>query len=237
MGRAYQNRKQSMAKTADAKTKVYSRYGRELYVCAKNGGYDPAGNLALRSMIERAKKDQVPTHVIEKALEKAKGGTGEDFATARYEGFGPGGSIVLVDCLTDNPNRTIGDVRNCFTKTKTKLGTPGTVMHQFDHAAIFAFKGKEDAALEALLMDDVDVTDIETDGDMVTVFVPQSEYGKARDALIKAFGEIDFEVDEIQFVPKTSTALTGDDIAIMERLLAMLDDVEDVQSVYHDAVY
>ncbi len=237
MGRAYQNRKQSMAKTADAKTKVYSRYGRELYVCAKNGGYDPAGNLALRSMIERAKKDQVPTHVIEKALEKAKGGTGEDFATARYEGFGPGGSIVLVDCLTDNPNRTIGDVRNCFTKTKTKLGTPGTVMHQFDHAAIFAFKGNEDAVLEALLMDDVDVTDIETEGDMITVFVPQSEYGKARHALITAFGEIDFDVDEIQFVPKTSTPLTGDDITIMERLLTMLDDVEDVQSVYHDAVF
>ncbi|HQS03574.1 MAG: YebC/PmpR family DNA-binding transcriptional regulator [Halothiobacillus sp. 24-54-40] len=237
MGRAYQNRKQSMAKTADAKTKVYSRYGRELYVCAKNGGFDPAGNLALRSMIERAKKDQVPSHVIEKALEKAKGGTGEDFATARYEGFGPGGCIVLVDCLTDNPNRTIGDVRNCFTKTKTKLGTPGTVMHQFDHAAIFAFKGSEDAALEALLMADVDVTDIETEGDMVTVFVPQSEYGKARHALITAFGEIDFDVDEIQFVPKTSTPLTGDDIAIMERLLAMLDEVEDVQSVYHDALY
>lgn len=237
MGRAYQNRKQSMAKTADAKTKVYSRYGRELYVCAKNGGYDPAGNLALRSMIERAKKDQVPTHVIEKAIEKAKGGTGEDFATARYEGFGPGGSIVLVDCLTDNPNRTIGDVRNCFTKTKTKLGTPGTVMHQFDHAAIFAFKGNEDAVLEALLMDDIDVTDIETEGDTVTVFVPQSEYGKARHALITAFGEIDFDVDEIQFVPKTSTPLTGDDIAIMERLLTMLDDVEDVQSVYHDAVF
>ncbi|MGC8698249.1 MAG: YebC/PmpR family DNA-binding transcriptional regulator, partial [Halothiobacillus sp.] len=94
-----------------------------------------------------------------------------------------------------------------------------------------------DAVLEALLTDDVDVTDIETDGDMVTVFVPQSEYGKARHALLTAFGEIDFEVDEIQFVPKTSTPLTGDDIAIMERLLAMLDDVEDVQSVYHDAVY
>ncbi|MHB8920880.1 MAG: YebC/PmpR family DNA-binding transcriptional regulator [Halothiobacillus sp.] len=237
MGRAYQNRKQSMAKTADAKTKIYSRYGREIYVCAKSGGTDPSGNLSLRSMIERAKKDQVPAHVIEKAIEKAKGGVGEDFATARYEGFGPGGTIVLVDCLTDNPNRTIGDVRNCFTKTKTKLGTPGTVMHQFDHAAIFAFKGTEDAALEALLMDDVDVTDIETDGDTVTVFVPQSEYGKARQALITAFGDIDFEVDEIQFVPKTATPISGDDIATMEKLIEMLNDVEDVQNIYHDAAY
>lgn len=237
MGRAYQNRKESMAKTADAKAKVYSKYGREIYVVAKTGGTDPNGNLALRSMIERAKKDQVPAHVIEKAIEKAKGGFGEDYTPARYEGFGPGGVVVLVDCLTDNPNRTIGDVRNCFTKTKTKLGTPGTVMHQFDHSAIFSFTGEEDAVLEALLMEDVDVTDIESEDGKVTVFVPNTEYNKARQALVSAFGEIDFDVDEIQFVPKTSTPISGDDVATMDKLLDMLNDVEDVQSVYHDAVY
>ena len=91
MGRAYQNRKASIAKTSDAKAKVYSKYGREIYVVAKNGGVDPNGNLALRRLIENAKKDQVPAHVIDKALDKAKGGAGEDFAPARYEGFGPGG--------------------------------------------------------------------------------------------------------------------------------------------------
>ena len=99
MGRAYQNRKVSMAKTSDAKAKVYSKYGREIYVCAKAGGIDPNGNLALRGLIDRAKKDQVPAHVIEKALTKAKGGGGEDFVPARYEGFGPGGCMVIVDCL------------------------------------------------------------------------------------------------------------------------------------------
>ena len=106
MGRAYQNRKESMAKTSDAKAKVYSKYGREIYVCAKNGGVDPDGNLALRRLIDKAKKDQVPTHVIDKALDKAKGGSGEDFVTVRFEGFGPGGCMVIVDCLTDNNNRT-----------------------------------------------------------------------------------------------------------------------------------
>ena len=110
MGRAYQNRKESMAKTSDMKARVYSRYAREIYVSAKQGGVDPEGNLALRGLIERAKKNQVPAHVIEKALDKARGVGGEDFATARYEGFGPGGSMVIVDCLTDNPNRTFGDV-------------------------------------------------------------------------------------------------------------------------------
>ncbi len=239
MGRAYQNRKESMAKTAAAKTKVYSKYGREIYVCAKAGGADPSGNLALRGLIERAKKDQVPAHVIDKALQKAAdGGVGEDYSPARYEGFGPGGCMVIVDCLTDNPNRTIGDVRTCFNRAKAKLGTQGTVSHMFDHAAIFAFKGDdEDAVLEALLEADVDVSDVESEDGMITVFTPNTEYGKAKQALLDAFGEIDFEVDEIQFVPKGTTPISGDDVAVMEKFLEMLEDVEDVQNVYHDAEF
>jgi YebC/PmpR family DNA-binding regulatory protein len=225
-----------MAKTSDAKAKVYSKYGREIYVSAKSGGVDPAGNLALRGLIERAKKDQVPTHVIEKAIDKAKGGGGEDFASARYEGYGPGGCMVIVDCLTDNPNRTFGDVRQCFTKTKCKIGTQGTVSHMFDHAAILAFKNAdEDGVLEALLSADVDVTDIESDDGKVTVFTPQSDYFKARQALSDAFGEIDFEVDEIQFLPKGSTPIGGDDVALFERFLDLCNDLDDVQNVYHDA--
>jgi YebC/PmpR family DNA-binding regulatory protein len=238
MGRAYQNRKVSMAKTADAKTKVYSKYGREIYVCAKSGGYDPAGNLSLRGLIERAKKDQVPSHVIEKALDKAKGGGGEDFAPARYEGFGPGGCMVIVDCLTDNPNRTFNDVRLCFTKTKAKIGTPGTVGHMFEHAAIFAFKhDDEDAVLEALLNADVDVSDLESEDGKLTVFTPQGDYAKAKQALTDLLGEIDFEADEIQFVPKGSTPIAGDDVVIFEKFLDMLNELDDVQNVYHDAEY
>lgn len=238
MGRAYQNRKVSMAKTSDAKAKVYSKYGREIYVVAKSGGVDPSGNLALRGLIERAKKDQVPTHVIEKAIDKAKGGGGEDFTPARYEGYGPGGCMVIVDCLTDNPNRTFGDVRQCFTKTKCKIGTQGTVSHMFDHAAILAFKhADEDGVLEALLSADVDVTDIESDDGIVTVFTPQTDYFKAKQALADALGEIDFEVDEIQFLPKGSTPISGDDIALFERFLDLCNDLDDVQNVFHDAEF
>ncbi len=238
MGRAYQNRKLSMAKTSDAKAKVYSKYGREIYVCAKAGGVDTAGNLALRGLIDRAKKDQVPTHVIEKALDKAKGGGGEDFAPARYEGFGPGGCMVIVDCLTDNPNRTFGDVRLCFTKTKCKIGTQGVVSHMFDHAAILAFNhNDEDTVLEALLSADVDVSDIESDDGKITVFTPQADYFKAKQALLDSLGEIDFDVDEIQFIPRSATAITGDDIAMFEKFLEMLNDLDDVQNVFHDAEY
>ena len=238
MGRAYQNRKESMAKTSDAKARVYSKYGRVIYMCAKEGGIDPEGNLALRGLIERAKKDQVPSHVIEKAINKAQGGGGEDFSVARYEGYGPGGCMVIVDCLTDNPNRTFGDVRQCFTKTKSKIGTEGTVSHMFDHSCILAFKSDdEEAVLEALLMADVDVTDIENDDGKITVFAPNNEYFKAKQALAETFGEIDFDVDEIQFLPKSRSPVSGDDVEMFDKFLEMLNDLDDVQNVYHNAEF
>lgn len=238
MGRAYANRKESMAKTSDAKAKVYSKYGREIYVCAKSGGFDPDGNLALRGLIERAKKDQVPSHVIEKAIDKAKGGGGEDYAPARYEGFGPGNSMIIIECLTDNPNRTFGDVRQCFTKSKCKIGTQGVASHMFDHSAIFSFThDDEEAILEALLMADIDVSDIESEGGKITVFAPQAEYFKAKQALIDTLGEIDFEIDEVQFLPQITKPISGEDLEMFEKFLDMLNDLDDVQNIYYDVEY
>ncbi len=235
MGRAYQNRKDSMAKTSDAKARVYSKYAREIYVTAKSGGVDPTGNLALRSLIERAKKDQVPAHVIDKAIDKASGGGGEDFATARYEGYGPGGCMVIIECLTDNPNRTFGDVRNCFTKTSCKIGSQGSVSHLFDHTAIFVFDGDdEEAALDALMLADVEVTDIESESGKITVFAPNTEFFKARQALLDTFGEIDFELEEIQFVPTVTTEVVEDDQPLLARFLGMVEDLDDVQRVFHN---
>ncbi|MDG1820049.1 MAG: YebC/PmpR family DNA-binding transcriptional regulator [Porticoccaceae bacterium] len=235
MGRAYQNRKDSMAKTSDAKARVYSKYGREIYVVAKAGGLDPTGNLALRSLIDRAKKDQVPTHVIDKAIEKAKGGAGENFELARYEGYGPGNCMVIIECLTDNPNRTFGDVRLCFTKTKTKIGTQGAVSHMFDHLTILRFGGQdEETVLDTLLMSDVDVIDIENEDGMLTVFAPHTESFKAKNALSEAFGEIDYEVDEVQFIAQNTAPLSSEDDKLMfERFMDMLNDLDDVQNIYH----
>ena len=238
MGRAFQNRKESIAKTSDAKAKVYSKYGREIYVCAKAGGIDPDGNLALRGLIERAKKDQVPSHVIEKAIKKAQGGGGEDFSPAIYEGYGPGSSMVMVACLTDNPNRTFGDVRLCFTKAKCKIGTQGSVSHMFDHSGILVFKGDdEEAVLEVLLNADVDVTDIENEDGNITVFIPHTEHFKAKQALIDAFGEIDFDVDEIQYLAQNTAPISGDDVEIFDKFLDMLNDLDDVQNVYHSVEF
>ncbi|MFQ3196656.1 MAG: YebC/PmpR family DNA-binding regulatory protein [Paraglaciecola sp.] len=237
MGRKFEVRKISMAKTAGAKTKVYSKYGKELYVVAKSGGVDPQANLSLRRLIEKAKKDQVPSHVIDKALDKAAGGAGEDFTPARYEGFGPGSCMVIVDCLTDNPNRTITDVRNCFTKTNAKIGVAGTVGHMFDHQAVLAFNGEdEDAVLELLMEADVDVTDVESEDGVITVFAPHTEYFKTRTALTENNPDLEFEVDEITFVPQTETIVCGDDVEVFDKFMDMLEDCDDVQDVYHNAV-
>lgn len=235
MGRSFENRKNAIFKTAAQKSKLYSRYGKQLYVVAKNGVPDPEGNPALRMLIEKAKSDQVPAHVIDKAVEKARGTGGEDFVSARYEGFGPGGSLIIVDCLTDNNQRTISEVRNCFTKSSSKLGASGSVAMRFDQLAILSFKGdNEDQVLEALLAADVDIGEIECKDGRLTIFAPPGEFFKAKTALLNAFPDTELEVQEITFLPQSSKTLAAEDLPLFQKLLAMLEDCDDVQDVYHN---
>ncbi|MGN6544036.1 MAG: YebC/PmpR family DNA-binding transcriptional regulator [Aureliella sp.] len=237
MGRSFEVRKVSMAKTAAQKSKLYSKYGKQLYVVAKNGGADPAANPALRSLIEKAKRDQVPAHVIEKAIDKASGAGGEDFVPARYEGFAPGGCSVIIDCLTDNNNRTISEVRNCFTKTGAKFGAPGSVAHAFDHLAVLSFKGdNSDQVLEAMLSAEVDVNDVECENGQVTVFAPASEFYKARQALLEAMPNVELEVEEITFVPQTRVEVSAEDRPMFDKFIDMLNECDDVQDVYHNGI-
>ena len=235
MGRSFENRKHSIAKTAAQKSKLYSKYGKMLYVAAKNGVPDPESNPGLKNMMEKAKREQVPAHVIDKAIEKAKGAGGEDYSEARYEGFGPGGCSVIVDCLTDNPNRTITDVRNCFNKCGAKLGTSVSVSHLFDHLAVFSFPGdNQDQVLELLLEADVNVDDVEAEDGHLTVFAAASDFFKAKQALHDAMPDVEMDVQEITFVAQSSTELAGDDADTFEKFLDMLNDCEDVQHIYHN---
>ena len=129
------------------------------------------------------------------------------------------------------------DVRLAFTKTNCSIGTQGCVSHMFDHSSIFVFDGDdEDAVLEALMEADVDVTDVECEDGKITVFAPQTEYFATKKALADTFGEINFEVDEIQFVPQNTTPITDEeDLALFEKFNNMLNDLEDVQNVFHNA--
>ena len=235
MGRIFEKRKHSIFKTALQNSKLYSRYSKQLYMAAKNGVPDPEANPALRSTIEKAKRDNVPSHVIEKAIQKAAGKGGEDFQPVRYEGFGPGGVLIIVDCLTDNNTRTISDIRNCFTKTGSKLSASGSVVMSFDHLAILAFNGdNEEKVLEALFAADIAVEEVESkDGD-ITVFAPPAEFYKAKTALLGAFPGLELEVQEISFLPRSTKTLEPEDLALFEKFLGMLNDCDDVQEIYHD---
>jgi YebC/PmpR family DNA-binding regulatory protein len=235
MGRIFEKRKHSIFKTAAQNSKLYSKYSKQLYVAAKNGVPDPEANPVLRNLVERAKRENVPSHVIEKAIQKATGTGGEDFQPARYEGFGPGGALVIVDCLTDNNTRTISDVRSCFTKTGSKLAANSSVVMSFDHLAILSFKGdNEDKVLEAMFAVDVAIEDAESKEGAITVFTPPTEFYKAKTALLKAFPDLEMEVQEIAFLPQATKVLGGDDLALFERFLGMLNDCDDVHDIYHN---
>jgi YebC/PmpR family DNA-binding regulatory protein len=235
MGRIFEKRKESIFKTAAQKSKLYSKYGTKLYVAAKSGVPDPDANPVLRSLIEKAKREQVPAHVIEKALEKARGAGGQDFVPARYEGFGPGGSLVIVECLTDNNQRTITEVRNCFTKTGSKLGANGSVVLSFDQLAILSFKGdNEEEVLEAMLDADVNLEEVECKDGNLTIFAPPGEFYKAKTALLQAFPATELDVQEITFLPQTTKSLGPEDLAMFQKFHSMLNDCDDVQDVYHN---
>lgn len=236
MGRIFEKRKHSIFKTALQNSKLYSRYSKLLYVAAKNGVPELEANPVLRSMVEKAKRDNVPSHVIDKAIQKAAGKGGEDFQPVRYEGFGPGGALIIVDCLTDNNTRTISDIRNCFTKTGSKLSASGSVVMSFDHLAILSFKGDdEEKVLETMFAADIAVEEVESKDGTITVFAPPAEFYKAKTALLEAFPGLELEVQEITFLPQVTKTLTAEDSASFEKLLGMLNDCDDVQEIYHNA--
>lgn len=235
MGRAYEVRKASIQKTGAAKAKLYSNFAKEIYLAAKQGGTSIDANASLKRLVEKAKKSQVPADIINRAIDKVNNGADESYTSCRYEGFGPGASTVIVDCLTDNVNRTVGFVRTAFTKSKGKLGVENSVSHSYENLAIVGFKGMgEEEALDACLMEDVDVKDVETDEDLTIIYGDAKDLHKIKEALKKAKNDIEFEIDEISMVPLDKISLDGEEKELFEKLLNVLDDIEDVQNVYHN---
>jgi YebC/PmpR family DNA-binding regulatory protein len=235
MGRIFEKRKASIFKTAAQKSKLYSKYARQLYMAAKNGVPDPDANPNLRSLVEKAKRDNVASHVIEKAIQKAAGAGGEVFQSMRYEGFGPGGSLLIVDCLTDNSTRTISDVRGCFNKAGSKLAASGSVVMSFGHLAVLSFTGdNEEKVIEAMFAADVAVEEVECNDGTITIFAPPAEFYKAKMALLEVFPGLELDIQEITFIPHASQTLSGEDLSVFERLLGMLNDCDDVQEIYHN---
>lgn len=235
MGRAFEVRKASMAKTSLAKSKVYGRFGKEIYVAAKNGVADPEMNSSLKRVIEKAKANQVPADVINRAIEKASGSTDESYSSVMYEAFGPGDSTIMIECLTDNTNRSISDIRGCVNKCKTKLGVSGSVNHSYDHVGLLSFNfDDEDKMLETLIENDCDVRELELEDGVMTIYCEPTDLYKCKDAVENIIPECEFSVLEITYLPHEYIELTDDDKEPFERLLNLLDDVDDVQNIYHN---
>ena len=237
MGRAYEVRKASIQKTGAAKAKLYSMYAREIYQAAKNGGIELEGNPTLKRLVEKAKKDQVPNDIVNRAIEKVNSGADETYTEVNYEIFGPSGSTAIVSCLTDNVNRSVSSVRAVINKCHVKMGAQGSVNYMYDHLCIVSFKGlSEGDTLDTLLEAGLDIIDIETENDEVIVYGAPNDLNKIKEAISAKLPNIEFDLDEITMLPKDKVTLTGEDKETFERMLNLLDEVEDVQHVYHNVI-
>ena len=235
MGRAHEVRAKAMAATAAKKSKLYSIYAKEIMKAAKSNP-DPASNDVLRRVIEKAKREQVPSDVINRNIDKAKKGEVENYDVVEYEAFAQGGSNLIVKCLTDNANRTITYVKTVFNKCGAKIAGQNAVSFMYDHLGAVGIKGhSEDEVMEALINAEVDANDIELEDDgLVVVYTEVADLNNAKKALEDAFPGITFEIDEISYYPKDTVKLSDEDKEKFQRLLDMLDEIDDVSNVYHN---
>lgn len=234
MGRKWNNIKEKKASKDANTSRIYAKFGREIYVVAKQGEPDPESNQALKFVLERAKTYNVPKAIIDRAIEKAKGGSDENYDELRYEGFGPNGAMVIVDALTNNVNRTASEVRSTFTKNGGNLGVSGSVSYMFDQTAVIGLVGKTaDEVLELLMEADLDVRDILEEDEAVIVYADPDQFHVVQQAFTNA-GVTEFTVAEITMLPQNYIELADDAQAQFEKLIDVLEDLEDVQQVYHN---
>ena len=218
MGRAHEVRAASMAKTAAMKSKLYAKYSKEILIAAKSGVPDPKDNLTLRRAVDKASS------------------SAESYIFNTYEGFGPGASTLIIESLTDNPNRAVAEIRGCFNKCHSKLGVSGSVSFNYTHNSVVAIKGAtQDEVEEALIMNDANFNSLEADEDIITIYGETSDLYNIKDALDAAFGEkITYVTCETEYLANEYVTLSDEDKQVFERLVSSLDELDDVENVYHN---
>ena len=230
MGRAHEVRAKAMAATAAKRSALFNRASKEIYMAAKSGEPDPSMNLALRSAIEKWRSQNVTKDVIDRAIQKAKGGSAESYTQGRYEAFGPGGSLLIVDSLTDNSNRALVEIRTAITK---KGGHLGSTIFNFTETGVFDFNGNNrDEVEETLILSDVDVREVTEEDGVISVLVEPHAFAQARE-ILAGMGITEFITSEISFLPNDPIELEDpEDKRKFTELMDMLDELEDVQNVY-----
>lgn len=215
-----------------ARGKVFQKIAKELYVAAKSGTPDPDQNASLRMVVEKAKAANMPKDNIQKAIDKAKGaGENEHYDQIRYEGYGPQGVAIMVDCLTDNKNRTASFVRSTFTKKGGNLGTDGSVSYMFERKGSIVIPNKYDEDEVMLTSLDNGAVDVENDGENYNITTTPEDMLKVKDALSQ-IGVEEFLESEVTYIPNMEVEVDDEHKEKVLELIEQLEDLDDVQSVY-----
>ncbi|MBP3706321.1 MAG: YebC/PmpR family DNA-binding transcriptional regulator [Clostridia bacterium] len=231
----WNNIKRKKEKTDAAKAKIFTKIGREISVIVKAGGPNPQENSKLKDAIAKAKANNVPNDNIERIIKKAAGESGgNDYEELIYEGYGPSGVAVVVETLTDNRNRTAGDIRHYFDKYGGNLGQSGSVMFMFDRKGVIEIEAEgkdEDEVMEAAL--EAGAEDFNSDGDVFEIFTDPNSLGVVRDAFEQK--GYTFLLAEVQYLPRTTTQIADEESVVkMEKLIDMLEENDDVQAIWHN---
>ena len=235
MGRAYEVRKASIQATGAAKGKIYTTFAKEIYLAAKKGDPDPESNSALKRLIEKAKKQQVPSDIINRAIEKAKGVGGDDYQSITYEGFGPGQSTLIIKTLTDNVNRTVGEVRAAFNKVHKSLGVTNSVSYNYDYLGVISFKSdKDEEIFDAIINEGIEPIEFDNNDGVLTISVEPTNHDKIKDIVESIIPNVDYVYDEVGMYPKEEIELNEEDLEVFKKLYNILDNIEDVSTIYHN---
>lgn len=233
----FANIKHKKEKNDAAKGKIFTIIGREIAIAVKEGGADPANNSKLRDVIAKAKANNMPNDTIERGIKKAAGdGDSVNYVQVTYEGYGPSGTAIIVDALTDNKNRTAANVRNAFTKGQGNIGTQGCVSYLFDQKGQIII-AKEDCDMDAddlmMMALDAGAEDFSEEEDSFEVITAPDDFSAVREALEAE--NIPMASAEVTMIPQTYISLTDEkDITNIQRILDLLDEDDDVQEVYHN---
>lgn len=233
----FANIKHKKEKKDAAKGKIFTIIGREIAIAVKEGGADPANNSKLRDVIAKAKANNMPNDTIERGIKKAAGdGDSVNYVQVTYEGYGPSGTAIIVDALTDNKNRTAANVRNAFTKGQGNIGTQGCVSYLFDQKGQIII-AKEDCDMDAddlmMMALDAGAEDFSEEEDSFEVITAPDDFSAVREALEAE--NIPMASAEVTMIPQTYVSLTDEkDIINIQRILDLLDEDDDVQEVYHN---
>lgn len=235
MGRAFEYRKASKMKRWGHMAKTFTKLGKQIAIAVKAGGPDPENNPTLRSVIATCKRENMPKDNVERAIKNAMGKDQSEYKSMTYEGYGPHGIAIFVDTLTDNPTRTVGDVRSIFNKFSGTLGNMGSLAFLFDHKSVFTFKKQEGLDMDELILDlidygvDEDYEEDEEEG-TVTIYGDPKSYG----AIQKFLEENGYEDvgGEFTYIPNDHKAVTAEEREVLNKMIDRLEDFDDVQTVY-----